>query len=89
MGDLQIFSSAGSDDSPNTVTSTGGEYGRIEDLFATKVSIAAIQTDVATNRAEITAVTHEAPVEMDTLKEISDELDDDAYQDFLTALNGG
>lgn len=86
MGDLQIFSSAGSDDSPNTVTSTGSSYGRIEDLFATKVSIAAIQTDVATNRAEITAVVEDAPEDFDTLKEISGELDDDALQDFLTAL---
>jgi hypothetical protein len=86
MGDLQIFSSAGTDDSPQTVTSTGSTYGRVEDLFATLVSIAAIQTDVATNRAEITAVTHEAPEDFDTLKEISGELDDDALQDFLTAL---
>jgi hypothetical protein len=86
MGDLQIFSSAGTDDSPQTVTSTGSEYGRVADLFATKVSIATIQTDVATNRAEITAVIEDAPVEMDTLKEISDELGDDALQDFMTAL---
>jgi len=75
MGDLRIFNSAGIDDVAETVTTTGTTYGRVVDLFATKQSVENIVDG--------------APEDLDTLLEISEELDDAAYQEFLTALNGG
>ena len=91
MGDLRIFNSAGTDDNPNTVTSTGSAYGRVEDLFATKEEISGIiqnSENISLNSANIQDVLSGAPAEMDSFKEVADEIGPEAMQDFLDALNG-
>ena len=86
MGNLKVFNSAGISDDENTITSVGSQTGRIIDLFATKEEVAATKAIAEENKEKVDTVIEDAPEEMDTLKEISEELDDDALQDFLTAL---
>lgn len=83
MGDIQTFTSAGADDSGNTITMLDGAYGRVSDFFVTKVSVAAMQTTVDTVRADVTTITDDAPSSLDTFKEVSDEMDVDDFQDAL------
>lgn len=86
MGNLKVFNSAGIGDGPDTITTVGNQTGRIIDLFATKEEVAATKAIAEENKEKVDTVIEDAPEEMDTLKEISEELDDDALQDFLTAL---
>ncbi len=86
MGNLKVFNSAGIGDDENTITSVGSQTGRIIDLFATKEEVEATKAMAEENKEKVDTVIEDAPEEMDTLKEVSEELDDAAFQDFLNAL---
>ena len=84
MGNLKVFNSAGVNDPAETMTSSGPSAGRAIDLFATKVSIAGISI----NAASLQNLLAEAPPELDSFKEVADEIGPDAFLDFLDSLNG-
>tara|TARA_Y100000593_G_scaffold74_2_gene215 strand:+ start:3722 stop:4000 length:279 start_codon:yes stop_codon:yes gene_type:complete len=91
MGNLKVFNSAGENDPGETMTSSGPTTGRAIDLFATKVSISGIalnSSQISINAAALQNVIAGAPEEMDSFKEVHDELGPDAFQDFLDALDG-
>jgi len=79
MGDIKVFNSAGENDSENTITSAGSSVGRVKDLYMLKSEITELEQKVDTNTTNYTNLTKDAPEEMDTLKEISDNLDFDAF----------
>lgn len=85
MGDIKAFNSAGINDDPNTVTNANGTTGRVIDLFMTKQELEALQNQVTSNTNTVSEVVQDAPEELNSFKEVSDELDVDS---FLSALNG-
>lgn len=85
MGDIKIFNSAGENDSENTITSNGSSVGRVKDLYMLKSDMTVIEQKVETNKTNFDTLVQDAPEDLDTLKEISDNLD---LGDFLESLNG-
>jgi len=85
MGDIKVFNSAGENDSENTITSSGTTVGRVKDLYMLKSDMTELETRVDTNTSNFSNLVQDAPEELDTLKEISDNLD---LGSFLDALNG-
>ena len=85
MGDIKVYNSAGVNDNPNTVTSVNANVGRVVDLFMTKEEAAVIQSQVNVNTENVTEVVENAPVSLNTFKELSDNL---RVSDFLAALGG-
>jgi len=85
MGDIKVFNSAGENDSENTITSSGTTVGRVKDLYMLKSDITELETKVDTNTSNFSNLVEDAPEDLDTLKEISDNLD---LGQFLDALNG-
>lgn len=83
MGDIKVYNSAGVNDNPNTVTSVNANVGRVVDLFMTKEEAAVIQSQVNVNTENVTEVVENAPVSLNTFKELSDNL---RVSDFLAAL---
>jgi hypothetical protein len=83
MGDISVHNSAGANDNPNTVTSVNANVGRVVDLFMTKEEAAVIQSQVNVNTENVTEVVENAPVSLNTFKELSDNL---RVSDFLAAL---
>ena len=83
MGDISVHNSAGVNDNPNTVTSVNANVGRVVDLFMTKEEAAIIQSQVSVNTTNVTEVVENAPVSLNTFKELSDNL---RVSDFLAAL---
>lgn len=83
MGDISVHNSAGANDDPNTITSVNSKVGRVIDLFMTREEAAIIQSQVETNTQTVTEVTEDAPVSLNTFKELSDNLQ---VSDFLAAL---
>ena len=83
MGDISVHNSAGANDNPNTVTSVNANVGRVVDLFMTKEEAAIIQSQVNANTENVTEVVENAPVSLNTFKELSDNLQ---VSDFLAAL---
>lgn len=83
MGDISVHNSAGANDNPNTITSVNANVGRVIDLFMTREEAAIIQNQVDTNTLEVTEVVENAPVSLNTFKELSDNLQ---VSDFLAAL---
>jgi hypothetical protein len=83
MGDISVHNSAGVNDNPNTVTSVNANVGRVIDLFMTKEEAAIIQSQVNVNTENVTEVVENAPVSLNTFKELSDNL---RVSDFLAAL---
>lgn len=81
MGDIKVFNSAGENDSENTVTSVGSTVGRVKDLFVLKQDLSELENKVETNATNFTNLTQDAPDNLDTLKEISDNLDFNAFLD--------
>ena len=79
MGDIKVFNSAGENDSENTITSSGSVIGRVKDLYMLKSDITELETKVDINTTNYTNLTKDAPEEMDTLKEISDNLDFNSF----------
>jgi len=84
MGDIKAFNSAGVNDDPNTVTNANGTTGRVIDLFMTKQELEDLQNQVAANAETVSGVIQDAPEELNSFKEVSDELDVDS---FMSALN--
>lgn len=85
MGDIKVFNSAGENDSENTITSSGTTVGRVKDLYMLKSDMTELETRVDTNTSNFSNLVEDAPEDLDTLKEISDNLD---LGQFLDALNG-
>ena len=85
MGDIKVFNSAGENDSENTITSSGSSVGRVKDLYMLKSEITELEQKVETNTQKVTGITEGAPEDLDTLKEVADNLD---LESFLDALNG-
>ena len=85
MGDVKIFNSAGENDNENTITSSGSSVGRVKDLYMLKSEITELEQKVETNTSNFSNLVQDAPEEMDTLKEVADNLD---LESFLDALNG-
>jgi len=83
MGDISVHNSAGANDNPNTITSVNANVGRVIDLFMTREEAAIIQNQVDTNTLEVTEVVENAPVSLNTFKELSDNLQ---VSEFLAAL---
>lgn len=83
MGDISVHNSAGANDDPNTITSVNSKVGRVIDLFMTKDEMAALKNQVESNTQTVTEVTEDAPVSLNTFKELSDNL---KVSDFLAAL---
>lgn len=83
MGDISVHNSAGANDNPNTVTSVNANVGRVIDLFMTREEAEAIQSQVNVNTTSVTEVVENAPVSLNTFKELSDNLQ---VSDFLAAL---
>jgi hypothetical protein len=83
MGDISVHNSAGANDDPNTITSVNSKVGRVIDLFMTREEAAIIQSQVESNTQTVTEVTEDAPVSLNTFKELSDNLQ---VSDFLAAL---
>jgi hypothetical protein len=84
MGDIKVFNSAGINDSENTVTSLGGVVGRVKDLFLSKTEAQEIEQKVEVNTQNVTQVVEDAPVSLNTFKEIADNLD---LNEFYAALD--
>lgn len=84
MGDIKVFNSAGENDSENTITSSGSSVGRVKDLYMLKADLEDLENKVETNTTNYTNLTKDAPENLDTLKEISDNLD---FESFLEALD--
>ena len=85
MGDIKVFNSAGENDSENTITSAGSSIGRVKDLYMLKADMTELETKVDTNKSNFDNLVQDAPEDLDTLKEISDNLD---FESFLDSLNG-
>jgi sporulation protein YlmC with PRC-barrel domain len=83
MGDIKVFNSAGLNDSENTVTSLGEVVGRVKDLFLSKTEAQVIEEKVEVNTQNVTQVVEDAPVSLNTFKEIADNLD---VNEFFAAL---
>lgn len=83
MGDISVHNSAGANDNPNTITSVNSKVGRVIDLFMTREEAEAIQSQVNQNTQEVTEVTENAPVSLNTFKELADNLN---VNEFLAAL---
>ena len=83
MGDIKVFNSAGLNDSENTVTSLGEVVGRVKDLFLSKTEAQVIEEKVEVNTQNVTEVVEDAPVSLNTFKEIADNLD---VNEFFAAL---
>ena len=83
MGDISVHNSAGANDNPNTITSVNANVGRVIDLFMTREEAAIIQNQVDTNTLEVTEVVENAPVSLNTFKELADNLN---VNEFLAAL---
>ena len=84
MGDIKVFNSAGENDNENTITSSGSSVGRVKDLYMLKADMTEIENKVETNKSNFENLVQDAPEDLDTLKEISDNLD---FESFLEALN--
>lgn len=84
MGDIKVFNSAGLNDSQNTVTSLNGIVGRVKDLFLSKTEAQEIEEKVEVNTQNVTQVVEDAPVSLNTFKEIADNLD---LNEFYAALD--
>ena len=85
MGDIKVYNSAGVNDNPNTITSVNSTVGRVIDLFMTKQEMAELKSQVETNTQSVTEVTEDAPVSLNTFKELADNLN---VSEFLEALGG-
>lgn len=85
MGDIKVFNSAGENDTENTITSNGSSVGRVKDLYMLKSDMTELETKVETNKTNFDTLVQDAPEDLDTLKEISDNLD---FSEFLESLNG-
>ena len=83
MGDIKVFNSAGLNDSQNTVTSLNGVVGRVKDLFLSKTEAQEIEQKVEINTQNVADVVEDAPVSLNTFKEIADNLD---LNEFYAAL---
>lgn len=83
MGDISVHNSAGANDNPNTITSVNSKVGRVIDLFMTREEAAIIQSQVDSNTQEVTEVVENAPVSLNTFKELADNLN---VNEFLAAL---
>ena len=83
MGDIKVFNSAGLNDSQNTVTSLNGVVGRVKDLFLSKTEAQEIEQKVEVNTQNVAEVVEDAPVSLNTFKEIADNLD---LNEFYAAL---
>jgi hypothetical protein len=86
MGDIKVHNSAGANDSPQTVTSVNNTVGRVIDLFMTKQEMEELNNQVAANSQTVTEMVQDAPVSLNSFKEVSDNLD---VGSFLAALDGG
>ena len=84
MGDIKVFNSAGLNDSQNTVTSLNGIVGRVKDLFLSKTEAQEIEQKVEINTQNVADVVEDAPVSLNTFKEIADNLD---LNEFYAALD--
>jgi|21_taG_2_1085346.scaffolds.fasta_scaffold16921_2 hypothetical protein len=85
MGDIKVHNSAGANDSSQTVTSVNNQVGRVIDLFMTKQEMEALNNQVASNSQTVTEMVQDAPVSLNSFKEVSDNLD---VGSFLAALDG-
>lgn len=85
MGDIKVHNSAGANDNPQTVTSVNNTVGRVIDLFMTKQEMEELNRQVASNTENVTEMVQDAPVSLNSFKEVSDNLDVDS---FLAALEG-
>ena len=85
MGDIQVHNSAGVNDSSQTVTSVNNTVGRVIDLFMTKQEMQELTNQVQSNTENVTEMTEGAPVSLNSFKEVSDNLDVNA---FISALEG-
>jgi hypothetical protein len=85
MGDIKVHNSAGVNDNPQTVTSVNNTVGRVIDLFMTKQEMEELNNQVAANSQNVTEMVKDAPVSLNSFKEVSDNLDVDS---FLAALEG-
>ena len=83
MGDISVHNSAGANDNPNTITSVNSKVGRVIDLFMTREEAEVIQSQVNVNTTNVTEVVENAPVSLNTFKELSDNLQ---VSEFLAAL---
>lgn len=85
MGDIKVHNSAGANDNPQTVTSVNNTVGRVIDLFMTKQEMEELNNQVAANSQNVTEMVKDAPVSLNSFKEVSDNLD---VGSFLAALDG-
>lgn len=85
MGDIKVHNSAGANDSSQTVTSVNNQVGRVIDLFMTKQEMEALNNQVVSNSQTVTEMVQDAPVSLNSFKEVSDNLD---VGSFLAALDG-
>lgn len=85
MGDIKVHNSAGANDNPQTVTSVNNTVGRVIDLFMTKQEMEELNNQVAANSQTVTEMVQDAPVSLNSFKEVSDNLD---VGSFIAALEG-
>lgn len=82
MGDISVYNDAGLNDSGNTVTSYNGQVTRISEVLK---NLQELVDTVGENTAAVQNMTQGASAEMDTFKEIEDQLDPQAFIDALNA----
>ncbi len=82
MGDIKVWNDAGLNDDPSNVTSYNGQVGRISDFIE---NLQDLTQTVQENTTAVQNMTSGATPEMDSFKEVSDNMN---VQDFLDALNG-
>lgn len=85
MGDIKVHNSAGANDNSQTVTSVNNTVGRVIDLFMTKQEMEELNRQVASNTENVTEMVQDAPVSLNSFKEVSDNLD---VGSFIAALEG-
>ena len=81
MGDIKVYNDAGLNDSEKTVTSYNGEVTRISEVLK---NLQDLVDSVESNTSAVQNMTQGASTEMDSFKEVEDQLDP---QSFIDALN--
>lgn len=82
MGDIKVFNDASLQDTEGTVTSSNNQVSRISTVID---NLDSLITAVESNTQAVQSMTQGASPELDTFREIEDNLD---INDFIAALNG-
>ena len=82
MGRLKVWNDAGVNDDPNNITSYKDQVGRVSEFIE---NLEQLTTDVEVNAQSVQNIIEGSSTEMDSFKEVSDNMN---IEDFLAGLEG-